>query len=213
MERFPSVPSFAAFIRPAEPSRLWPPSSGLMSGCQQRTILHLKSGKGNGGMRYAGNVTAILCVILLGGCVGQPGAGEAGGAVWHGEAGGHAGGYHRRGFPPWGGSGPLPSGTTWQSDGPIEPLAEAGSEHAEMVVPEEATPDMLFEAAGMPFLVSPYMDVHFLLQGSLRCSPGHVLKGPLAFLTHTVGRKGKGETQPDVATWRVRMLVWIVYTM
>jgi len=84
-----------------------------------------------------------------------------------------------------------------------------------MVVPEEATPDMLFEAAGMPFLVSPYKDAHLLLQGSLRCSPGgHVLKGPHLLSSRILlGGKARGRPSQPLPTWRVRMLVWSVSTM
>lgn len=141
-----------------------------------------------------GIAETILCVVLLGGCVGQPGVGGGGDAQR--GAGGNAGGVIR-GLPPWGGSGPLPSGTTWQSDGPIEQLAGSGLEQAELAVPEEATPDMLFEAAGES--ARPRITPKWSLFRPLWVCPcGFSAYSALFSLTNAVGREGKEPTLPAV---------------
>lgn len=86
---------------------------------------------------------SILALALLGSCVvGQV---EVGGV---GDVDGGAGRGVMRGLPAWGGHGPLPSGTTWESNGPMQPLADTGAEEVEAAARQEATPAMLFRAAG-----------------------------------------------------------------
>ena len=82
-------------------------------------------------------VSGMMLILLLTFTMGQFQQGDLGGDVGVGGIG-------------WGGaSDRLPTGTTWEAPAAVvEPLADAGSEEAEMALHEPVTPSMLFEAAG-----------------------------------------------------------------